>query len=187
MTRDTTTIQVPMTTKILHNLYFHNYWLPWCIYTNFHGFWRNISSYTQNSYTITCLHQLTTLYYKLNTHVLRHDGPWLCQQLNKLSQTHRRVPSGTVKRKLNTTQNSHAYMWHSTLGVRVNRLQNATCGVQKKRVVCNYITIYRTHILFIEHIHHNVTQTFIWRTITHNVHSDTYFVLPNTQAFTQDI
>ena len=38
----------------------------------------------------------------------------------------------------------------------MNRLQNATCGVQEKRVVCNYITIYRTHILFIEHIHHNV-------------------------------
>ena len=38
----------------------------------------------------------------------------------------------------------------------MNRLQNATCRVQKKRVVCNYITIYRTHILFIEHIHHNV-------------------------------
>ena len=47
-------------------------------------------------------------------------------------------------------------MWHSTSGAKVNRLQNATCGVQKKRVVCNYITIYRTHILFIEHIHQNV-------------------------------
>ena len=85
-------------------------------------------------------------------------------------KTYRRVPSGTVKRKLNTTQKSHAYMWHSTSGVKVNRLQNATCGVQKKRVVCNYITIYRTHILFIEHIHHTV----------HKRSS-------NTQSFTQDI
>ena len=96
MARDTMTIQVPMTTKTLHNIYFnnywltatlgmqhshttvqqlhntifHNYWLPWCIH-ELHGFWRNISSYN---------HMLTSTYYKLNTHLLRHDGPCLYKQ-----------------------------------------------------------------------------------------------------------
>ena len=72
-------------------------------------------------------------------------------------------------------------MWHSTSGVRVNRLQNATCGVQKKRVVCNYITIYRTHILFIEHIHHDCThkrssdaQSLIMYTQTHTSYFQTH-------------
>ena len=121
----------------------------------------------------------TTLYYKLNTHVVRHDGPWLGQQQN-YPQTHWRVPSGTIKRRLNTILRSHAYMWHSTSGAKVNRLQNTTCWVQKKRVVCNYITIYRTHILFIEHIHHNV------HTNVHLTHNHSQCTLQYTQTFTHD-
>ena len=70
-------------------------------------------------------------------------------------------------------------MWHSTSGAKVNRLQNVTCGVQKKRVVCNYITIYRTHILFIEHIHHTVHKR------SSNTQSLTMYT-PHTQTFTHD-
>ena len=85
MARDTMTIQVPMTTKTLHNIYFnnywltatlgmqhshttvqqlhntifHNYWLPWCVH-ELHGFWRNISSHTQKQ---LYNHMLTSTYY----------------------------------------------------------------------------------------------------------------------------
>ena len=103
MTRDTMTIQVPMTTKVLHNIYFHNYWLTAtlgmqhtatpqynsCItqsftITGFHGAYTRTSmaSGVISRHTLKQLynHMLTstyntTLYYKLNTHVLRHDGP----------------------------------------------------------------------------------------------------------------
>ena len=128
MTRDTMTIQVPMTTKILHNIYFHNYWLTATLGMQ-HTATPQYNSYITQSFTITGFHgaytrtsmasgvihskqlynQLTTLYYKLNTHVF--EARWsLLIPTTKLTKTHRRVPSGTVKHKLNTTQNSHAYM-----------------------------------------------------------------------------
>ena len=77
-------------------------------------------------------------------------------------------------------------MWHSTSGAKVNRLQNATCGVQEKRVVCNYITIYRTHILFIEHIHHNV-HTSVHPTHNHSqctlhTHKHSHTILSYTRS-----
>ena len=101
ITRDTMTIQVPMTTKTLHNIYFHNYWLTATLGMQ-HTATPQYNSYITQSFTITGFHgaytrtsmasgvihskqlynQLTTLYYKLNTHVLRHDGPCLYQTTN---------------------------------------------------------------------------------------------------------
>ena len=61
----------------------------------------------------------------------------------------------------------------------MNRLQNATCGVQKERVVCNYLTIYRTQILFIGHIRHTVhKRSFNTQPLT--------MLTPHTQTFTHD-
>ena len=150
--------------------------LPWHIYTNFHDTFGVISRHTLKqlyNHMLTSTYN-TTLYYKLNTHVVRHDGPWLGQQQN-CPQTHWRVPSGTIKRRLNTILRSHAYMWHSTSGAKVNRLQNAKCWVQKKRVVCNYITIYRTHIPQCTHKRSSDTQSLTMYTPTHtNIHTRYY-------------
>ena len=55
MTRDTTTIQVPMTTKILHNIYFHNYWLTATLGMQYTAT-PQYNSYIIQSFTITGFH-----------------------------------------------------------------------------------------------------------------------------------